>query len=404
MLRKTWMAIFSACCISMFALVSTAGASADLLDAGEEGRVASAKELGFSGSVNEIRKDARSFALRGAWDDKDFRDYPEIKRMAEHRPLVLREFGPVAEAKTIGPRTEVPRKRDVIAEMSEEVAYAGGHVSLPDNEYPVTCRTSGRRVKLVYAYGEGYQPTEPWEALQLWTAMNRANAKILIESLRSSELERMVVPYVDCYPPGHPLAGWPTITVAAIPSSASTIPLGLRQVLPFPAGADSVRYLSFYSESDPAQRASGYAQPFSPDWRTSANAINGESSWAVVFRQYWFSHVVIHELFHTFGAVSKGSPAHWASTGYSHCIVSEDVMCYNDSGPRAHLYPIAVCPDNSPSGVSIDCLKSVYFRADHGDGRPGDEWLDEHWNVIGAENRFMHAYPPWDYSVPCLTC
>lgn len=399
-----WTTIRILVCMAAIAMLPWVGqASASLKEAGKVGRVATARELGFKGQINETRDLASSIAARGSWQETSFRNYPEIERMAEFSPLRLREFGPALQEKaTHELSTEPPQDEEELIEEGEELAFSTGAQQLPTAEYPVTCRTSGHRVKLVYAYPQGYQPTEPWEALQLWTAMNRANGKMVVESLRSSELRRMVTPYVDCYPPGHVLAGWPTITVAEIPAHAPTIPLGLREVLPFPTQANSLRYLTYYVESDPKKSAAGVASVNTRTWRSAAGALANEweTRWAIVFRPYWFSHVSIHELFHTLGAVDSGPPMHWASSGRTHCNVAYDIMCHDDGGSRGHLYPTILCPDKTPEGLAIDCLQYLYFRADHGEGLPGEEWLDDHWNVIGAENRFMHATPPWDYSVP----
>ena len=97
-----------------------------------------------------------------------------------------------------------------------------------------------------------------------------------------------------------------------------------------------------------------------------------------------------------FGAVNNFGGSYWG-TGAGHCILKVAVMCYNDNSPGGANYPINVCPDATPNGVTLDCGYDTLFRTKHVPG----SWLQTHWNTGGAENKIFTISPAWDYSISC---
>ncbi|HTU14721.1 MAG TPA: hypothetical protein VMF31_05960 [Solirubrobacterales bacterium] len=452
MLRTTWKSLCLAFGLAVLMLCLTQAAQANLTETGSDPEPATARELGFTGTRMEIREQAAEIGLRGTWEPLDMKDYPAAMRAARSAPLRLEEPFQISDLESsVKPKVEPPRfpekyvPRDIPgfgvgqmrsdgmiralrpdgtfmyspAEVPEDEAGAptDGN-ALPEYEIPVQCKTSGRRIKLVYATPEGYTPTEVWEGLQPWTAMNRANAKIIVEALMSSHGNRWAAPYVDCYPPGHVLAGYPTISVVHVPKtepSFSDISWQIDETLGRPSGVNAEVRLVFFATSHLG--FGGLAQiegGSSAAMRTllASRQWNWRTRNAAVFRSSWMSKAVVHEMFHSLGAIPDANPRHWASTGLSHCLVEWDIMCYKDKGPYAHLYPLArLCDDLGPTGRPIDCLDDLYFRAHEGDpetlgGDPNspNDWLDMHWNVIGAESKFFEVVPPWQYPDPCPAC
>jgi len=390
-------------------------------------RPATPAELGFTGSPAEIRRQAEAIAEKGSWGRPSPTDIKTIKEMAAGTPEPLADPFDLAllaqrikEAGEIGD-SDLLRShpaRSISALDSEPQGTASGWSSgdLPGLEIAPNCRNSGQRIRLYYVYRHGYQPTEAWEGLQPWSSIARANTKFLFESALSSENERVVTLNVECYPPGHVLAGYPTIRTVLTTPVPSDGELSLNDVYSsfeqrrnqVEGTTNKVVDLAFYAEGGISPGGLGGPNVFHDPSRVrrderSANYWNFEQKTAMVQRDRWTTDTVVHELLHTFGAVAWDHPL---STGDSHCLVKFDLMCGN-GGPRGYLFPVVSppeCPDTLPAGRRIDCLEAIYFRADHGDGTFLDWWLDERWNTIGAENRFVEAYPEWDYSVPCSKC
>ncbi len=91
----------------------------------------------------------------------------------------------------------------------------------------------------------------------------------------------------------------------------------------------------------------------------------------------------IHELTHTLGAVQDSAPH---STGAGHCFDEQDVMCYDDGGPRVpHPLPRPRCSaDPLPR---LDCGRDDYFAPTP----PANSYLARHWNV--ARSPFLCGEP-----------
>ncbi len=86
---------------------------------------------------------------------------------------------------------------------------------------------------------------------------------------------------------------------------------------------------------------------------------------------------VMHENGHNMGAVMNSAPN---TTGAGHCIDDQDIMCYNDGGPRGSQLHI-VCTDFE----HFDCNHDDYFSPNP----PAGSYLATHWNIGNCMNRFV---------------
>ena len=115
------------------------------------------------------------------------------------------------------------------------------------------------------------------------------------------------------------------------------------------------------------------------DKPTPANLNNGFTPtpmFAVTFG-YDSVRIMLHELGHTMGAVQLTAPH---STGAGHCVDGADTMCYNDGGPKGHLYATTAC------GAEVfDCGNDDYCHA----APPLGSYLSQKWNVCSWNNRFV---------------
>ncbi len=87
---------------------------------------------------------------------------------------------------------------------------------------------------------------------------------------------------------------------------------------------------------------------------------------------------LMHEAGHTLGAVMNSAPN---TTGAWHCIDGNDIMCYNDGGPRGAQYNPGVCADYQ----HFDCNNNDYFHPSPAAG----SYLATHWNLGACYNRFI---------------
>lgn len=295
---------------------------------------------------------------------------------------------------------------------------AGAHASM--------CVAEKQRIALVYAYPAGAYSVA--EESRIKALIWRLNTKVAWEAFRSSGGTRTLSLRVECDWP-QPELGWSIFPkVYSVPIDGSMLPtrinaqvktaLGTNWLLP--EWSDARKLLVFAQGTDPSppsDRVAGIAfvtgllssagQGKDPD---AARVWNTRDELAVTYEPYWESHASLHELFHLMGAVAS-NPGPLFGTGGGHCWYGYALMCYHDRGPRGPLYTSAGCADVSPNGYSIDCNYWTHFRAGHrivDEENPFsvalDGWLENHWNVAGAENRSVTAMPSWDYEVPCEPC
>ncbi len=107
------------------------------------------------------------------------------------------------------------------------------------------------------------------------------------------------------------------------------------------------------------------------------NSANRGPSYAVSWGMCGFD-TLMHEAGHTMGAVMNSAPN---STGAGHCIDGNDIMCYNDGGPRSAQYNPGTCSDYQ----HFDCNFNDYYNPSPAAG----SYLSSHWNIGACYNRFV---------------
>ena len=78
----------------------------------------------------------------------------------------------------------------------------------------------------------------------------------------------------------------------------------------------------------------------------------------------WYPSLLLHEVTHNLGAVADDAPN---SSGAGHCRQTQDVMCYDDGGPKVRqLGMVSACEypadTNGPVGSWYDCGGEDYFN------------------------------------------
>lgn len=110
----------------------------------------------------------------------------------------------------------------------------------------------------------------------------------------------------------------------------------------------------------------------------AGNAANGGPMYALTYG-YDSTRIWLHELGHNLGAVQTITPN---STGAGHCNDGWDIMCYDDSGPKADFR--WVCTDRQ----WWDCNHDDYFHSRPAEGA----YLWDHWNTGSGLNRFVEHH------------
>ncbi|MBV8444786.1 MAG: Ig-like domain repeat protein, partial [Candidatus Dormibacteraeota bacterium] len=96
--------------------------------------------------------------------------------------------------------------------------------------------------------------------------------------------------------------------------------------------------------------------------------------------------VFAHENGHAMGAVQLSAPD---STGAFHCTDGQDVMCYDDGGPRGADYTSSDC-GAAPNGTEVfDCSHNDYFNAAPAAG----SYLATHWDLASPNNHWLYIGP-----------
>ena len=140
----------------------------------------------------------------------------------------------------------------------------GGHYSLPTTEEPVSCATSGHRIRIIYATDSNVWTTKKEEAIR--KTILRMNSKILYESVRSSSNTRALRMRVDCYPNNKI-----RVFLLSSPYDHNELWDRVDDELGAPDGADAVKNLIFHDGSDP--NAAGWGQRPSSSSKSSSDLI-----------------------------------------------------------------------------------------------------------------------------------
>jgi hypothetical protein len=336
-------------------------------------------------------------------DDGRIPGQPDFQRIGTHEF----EFHPKARAYTHKRSPNGVPLWVHVDDFAPSGFVPGALIDLPTSTEQPVCATSGHRIKVAYAEtylewksSEGGMTVPEREAIR--NAVLRMTWKIKNESLRSSDGQMALRMRVDCdglgqinvyyfyvldYPYNNPFNVWAKAD----------------DVLGKPGGADSIKHLIFFDGPGPAidgGTASGFGESAYDSLKSSSDAGGGNynrivTESAVIYNPgwpdslgYWDSHVTLHELFHTMGAVQSYAPF---ATGAKHCTDGIDVMCYPDQSPEGPTYTESRCPFPdyaTPIGTPLDCEYNTYFDA----GEESKEWLNTNWNVGGAENPFLAQF------------
>lgn len=149
-------------------------------------------------------------------------------------------------------------------------------------------------------------------------------------------------------------------------------------------GAD---YTIFYDDATP--EGCGVASYTSDERPSADNRNNSGGGYAVAYSDCWDAATVMHENGHNQGAVQHDSPHSTGDGG--HCTDEADVMCYSDGGSH-DTGTIRRCD----GGERFDCGYDDYFDTAP---EPG-EYLETHWNLGSAANRFVEFSPSVPGSEP----
>jgi hypothetical protein len=302
--------------------------------------------------------------------DGRFPNWPDVKRFGKTTYRYVPSMGAYKITRPNTPTAFIHRDPGVtstgvtdsdVEEPGSKASEEGLGRFLPTSELEPICRTGGNRVVFEY---DGPDPV-PVAAIR--SIARRMNWKIADQSSKSSGGSRTLKMAVDCNSEGQ----------ISVYKYDENLNFGTG-VFGQPTDGDSIKYLRLRPGSGTGSGSGTYFVDESKNrlnnnaTRTGVGNVSGE----------WESTVVLHELFHTFGAVQPNAPFHNNDPGSSaHCADNYDVMCY-----PSEYYP---CPDTSPVGFALDCNFDSYFDAAPVPG----SYLATHWNAGGPENPFLAAMP-----------
>ncbi len=271
-----------------------------------------------------------------------------------------------------------------------------------DPERPPACATDYYQ-HVIYAYVIGQPDRSSQVVSEIQTAMRQADAALNTNSLLSGG------PTADykvlCDPGGQIKVD----TLMVTPSTTSIFSDTVSAAEAVGFDARSQDYTIFLDATDPSACGLG---TLIPDETLSADNHSNNptglshsySGYAVIFRDCWGAHVVMHENGHNEGAVQYGAPHSTGNGG--HCYDEQDIMCYSPDGG-----------DLNQGGTALLCNDLEHFDCGYDDyfdsaPEPG-EWLSSHWNIGSSLNHFIafgggaQGLPPkasFTQSCVALTC
>jgi hypothetical protein len=329
--------------------------------------------------------------------DGRFPGEPDVVRDGQE----VRRFDPESKSYLVRRRPDEPAMQTHVDPIEGGVAN-GGHMWLPPHEDAPLCTSSGHRLKIVYTHVSGGSVSSAPGNIR--TILGRMNWKLMRQAEASSANARTAQLKVQC-----DSGGQIQVHDVTVPSSDyNQIRQTVEWTLGAPTGADAVKYLIFHEGVNNSVAGVGWGYigdccgtqaavknwsdntssgNFNRIYTTSAITFHSDPSWNAP--DYWWTHVTLHELFHSVGgtqAQGGGATAPWATPG-AHCLDGSDTLCYDDGSLAG--YSDDRCPDNgtydTPVGMPIDCGFDTYFDT----STEGGEWLTQYWNLGGSENAFF---------------
>lgn len=263
-------------------------------------------------------------------------------------------------------------------ETAAAVAY-GAMTSTPPVNVPCTTPgTTGNRIQAVYAYfgtaGNRVATSRPY----IVDALKRANGIVYYSARQTGGTRHLRLATDSACQPSVLAVNLPataassfTATVSAMQSKGYTHP--------------QRKYLLFAD----ARAICGLGQTYLDDQASGQNRNNRGPQFARVDLGCWSGSAVVHEVFHTLGAVQKTAPH---SDTALHCRDERDVMCYSGAGGTS-VYMTSLCY-SSINDERLDCAKNDYFHTAPAVG----SYLATRWNT--ARSSFLwgggpaYQFPP----------
>jgi len=243
----------------------------------------------------------------------------------------------------------------------------------PTSTAPVTlpCLGDGKngaRVQFWYAYVAG-QPNRVAEARPWLTEqIERANGMVVTSAAKTNGFRALrVVTDANCKP---------SISAVQVSSSAlSTLDatVSAMKAAGIKDSKDRVHVVLMDANgfSDGACGRGAMFLDENPDPTKNQHNLNG--SWARIDLACWYAGGILHEIFHTFGAVQLGAP----NADNMHCKDEGDLLCY---GANTRM----VCT-GAVAEERLDCNNDDYFHTNP----PAGSYLRNHWNT--ADSKYLSS-------------
>jgi hypothetical protein len=271
--------------------------------------------------------------------------------------------------------------------VAEGIAGGSAGTKLPTQTLPPICRSVGPRIVVVFTH----TGSETTPVATLRNVIERMNWKIADQSGHSSGNSRSVRMAVDCnaqneinvYDVKTTGGDFASISEQVQQKLSSTVEKGY-----------AVKYLVFDGWWK-TEGIVGQGQLRDDNQKSRLNLNARISTTAVVYNNWWDTHVALHEMFHSLGATQGNtSPAApYSTTGY-HCVDGIDLLCYADGTSSAWGgYGETMCSESAgyrtPVTVPVDCGNDTYFDAAPAEG----SYLAAYWNTATGEDPFLAALP-----------
>ena len=142
-------------------------------------------------------------------------------------------------------------------------------------------------------------------------------------------------------------------------------------------GDDTTEYYIIFWKGPYSYCGQGGIQGDDSDSANNANNVGPQYS--VIDDGCWSVNTILHEMTHNMGGAQYNAPES-SGSGW-HCNDGYDILCYSDGGDKSN-YRTTACASSTPK--IYDCNRNTYCDNKVTSG----EWLDTHWNICDAYNRF----------------
>ena len=255
----------------------------------------------------------------------------------------------------------------VLPESAAAVAYGATTSTPPVNVPCTTPGTTGNRIQAAYVYYGATANRIGTVRPYILDALKRANG-IVYYSARQTGGTRHLRLATDA-------TCQPSIAVVNLPSTAASTFAATVSAMQAKGYTHPQRKYMLFAD---ARYICGLGQTYLDDKASGQNRNNRGPQFARVDLGCWSGSAVVHEVFHTLGAVQKSAPR---SDTALHCRDERDVMCYSGAG-GASVYTSAYCT-TVVLDERLDCNKNDYFHTQPATG----SYLATRWNT--ARSAFL---------------